>query len=92
MKYDHRITGQIIGMLRTQKNLSQTQLAADAGIARSHLAMVENGHKSASVETLWNIATALDMPLSALIEMVEKYGYHHFHSCEFCGNDCSGRP
>ena len=71
MKYDHRITGQVIGLLRTQKKLSQKQLASRANLARSHLAMIENGHKSASIETLWNIASALNMPLSSIIRIVE---------------------
>lgn len=71
MKYDHRITGQVIGLLRTQKKLSQKQLASRANLARSHLAMIENGRKSPSVETLWNIAAALDMPLSVIIKIVE---------------------
>lgn len=71
MKYDHRITGQVIGLLRTQKNLSQKQLASRANLARSHLAMIENGRKSASIETLWNIASALNMPLSSIIRIVE---------------------
>ena len=64
MKYDHRITGQVIGRLRVRQGLSQEELAKKAGIARSHLAMIENGRKSASVETLWKIAEALEIKLS----------------------------
>ena len=56
MEYDFRVTGQIIGMLRVQQQLSQRVLSKKAGIARSHLAMIENGAKSASVETLWKIS------------------------------------
>ena len=72
MKYDHRITGQVIGRLRVQQSLSQEELAKKAGIARSHLAMIENGKKSASVETLWSIAQALEMRLSEFIRLVEE--------------------
>jgi len=72
MEYDHRIMGQVIGILRIERNLSQAQLAAGAGLARSHLAMIENGRKSASVETLWNIAASLEIPLSELIVIVEE--------------------
>jgi len=72
MEYDHRIMGQVIGILRTERNLSQAQLAVSAGLARSHLAMIENGRKSASVETLWNIAASLGIPLSELIVIVEE--------------------
>lgn len=72
MKYDHRITGQVIGRLRVQQGLSQEELAKKAGIARSHLAMIENGKKSASVETLWKIAEALDIMRSDLFKSIER--------------------
>ncbi len=72
MLYNSRITGQVIGLLRTNRGMSQEALSGLAGIARSHLAMIENGSKSANVETLWRIAQALDMPLSSLIRMVEE--------------------
>ena len=71
MKYDHRITGQVIGRLRVQQGLSQEELAKKAKIARSHLTMIENGMKSASVETLWKIAIALEIRLSFLIQTIE---------------------
>ena len=52
MDYDYRITGQVVGRLKTQRELSQEVLSKHAGIARSHLAMIETGRKNASVETL----------------------------------------
>lgn len=71
MLYNNKITGQIIGRLRTKRGMSQETLSGLAGIARSHLTMIENGDKNANVETLWRIASALDMRLSELIHMVE---------------------
>ena len=71
MDYNHRITGQLLGLLRTQRGLSQEVLSGLAGVARSHLAMIENGSKNPSVDTLWRIANALDMPLSELLRLVE---------------------
>lgn len=71
MNYDYRVTGQIIGRLRVQREMSQEALSGLAGIARSHLAMIENGRKKANVETLWRIAAALDMRMSELMRMVE---------------------
>ena len=72
MLYNSKITGQIIGILRTRRGMSQEVLSGLADISRSHLAMIENGRKKANVETLWRIAAALDMPLSDLIRMVEE--------------------
>lgn len=71
MDYNSRITGWIIGQLRTQQDMSQELLSGLAGVARSHLAMIETGSKNANVDTLWRIAGALGMHLSDLIRMVE---------------------
>ena len=42
-----------------------------AGIARTHLTMIENGDKQANFETIWKIANALDMRPSELVAMIE---------------------
>ena len=44
MKYDYRITGQVIGRLRTERAMSQELLSGLAGIERSHLGKIENGY------------------------------------------------
>ena len=72
MRYDYRITGRVIGRLRTRQGMSQEMLSGLAGIARSHLTMIETGRKNANVDTLWRIAQALGMPLSELMRMVEQ--------------------
>lgn len=71
MEYRSGITGQVIGRLRVQAGLSQAELAAQAGLARSHLSMIENGTKNPNVDTLWRIAAALHLPLSELFRQVE---------------------
>ncbi len=72
MVYNNRITGQVIGRLRVQRRLSQETLSGLAGIARSHLCMIETGTKNANVGTLWRIADALGLKLSDLIRLVEE--------------------
>lgn len=71
MKYDHRVTAQIMGMLRIQKGMSQESLASKAEMARSHYAMIESGAKRPDIETLWRIANALEIRLSDIIRMTE---------------------
>lgn len=71
MQYDHFITGKVIAGLRLQKGLTQEVLSGLSGIARSHLAMIENGTRSPSVDTLWRIAGAFGIPLSELIRLIE---------------------
>ena len=71
MLYDNRITGRVIFELRIKKGLTQEVLSGLACIPRSHLAMIESGRISPTVDTLWKIAEALGMHLSDLIRLVE---------------------
>ncbi|MCR4621875.1 MAG: helix-turn-helix domain-containing protein [Clostridiales bacterium] len=45
----------VISRLRTEKGMSQENLSAFAGIARSHLTMLENGRKTARLNTVFSI-------------------------------------
>ena len=80
MNYDYKVTGRIIGRIRVQREMSQEVLSGLAGIARSHLTMIENGSKNANVETLWRIAAALDMHMSELMLLVEDEIAQRSHS------------
>lgn len=72
MQFDNRIIGQTIRQLRTERDLSQDVLSGLAGIARTHLSMIENGSKQANFETLWRIALALNMRPSELVARIEQ--------------------
>ena len=72
MPYNSKAFGTVIGRLRTEKGLTQERMSGLSGIARSHLAELENGNKTVKLNTLWNIAYALDMKPSELIRLVEK--------------------
>ena len=61
----------MIRKFRTQKHMTQELLSGFAGIARSHLSMIENGTKQANMETIWRIALALEMSPSQLIAAIE---------------------
>ena len=71
MHYNQVTVGQVIRKLRTQKHMTQELLSGFAGIARSHLSMIENGTKQANMETIWRIALALEMTPSQLIAAIE---------------------
>ncbi|MDE7172335.1 MAG: helix-turn-helix domain-containing protein [Oscillospiraceae bacterium] len=64
--------GQAIRNLRKEKGLSQDVLSGLAGIARTHLTMIESGSKQANFETIWRIALALDMHPSELVRKIEQ--------------------
>ena len=54
---------------RDRAGLSLTELARQAGIAKSTLSQLESGTGNPSVETLWALAVALGVPFSRLVEM-----------------------
>ena len=72
MPYNSKAFGIVISRLRTEKGMSQESLSAFAGIARSHLTMLENGRKTARLNTVFSIADALGIKPSELIRMVEE--------------------
>src|SRR5918997_2985059 len=57
-----------IRVLRRQAGLTLAELAAAAGVGKSTLAQLESGRGNPSVETLWAIAAALQIPFSRLVE------------------------
>ncbi len=71
MKFDNQTVGLVIRRLRKNKGLSQDVLSGFAGIARTHLTMIENGTKQPNFETIWKIAQALGMSPSELVQQIE---------------------
>ena len=67
---DTSVIGKVIRRLRKEKGLSQEVLSGFAGIARSHLAMIETGDKIPNLETIWRLSTALDAHPCNLIKMI----------------------
>ena len=72
MQFDNSAVGKAIRDLRKEKGISQDVLSGFAGIARTHLTMIENGTKQANFETLWKIALALDIRPSELVARIER--------------------
>ena len=71
MQFDKRAVGSTIRQIRVQKGMSQELLSGLAGIARSHLAMIETGKKQPNLETILKIALALKLRPSELITKIE---------------------
>ncbi len=57
-----------IGREREKVGLSLSALAAKANLSKSTLSQLETGKGNPSIETLWAIATALEIPFSFLFE------------------------
>ncbi|UTW00798.1 helix-turn-helix domain-containing protein [Marinomonas rhizomae] len=63
--------GRTIQTLRMAKGLSLSQLALDAGLAKSNLSRIEQGEGNPTIETIWRLAVQLDAPFGDLIASVE---------------------
>ena len=58
--------------LRNEKNLTLGQLANLAGVSKVVLSQIEKGEANPTINTIWKITGALQLPYSALLEMPEK--------------------
>lgn len=72
MRYDHHVMGKVLRSVREKKGKSQNVISGLAGLDRTHLTKIECGQHSASVETLWMIADALEIKVSDLFRLVEE--------------------
>ncbi|MGP4113182.1 helix-turn-helix domain-containing protein [Streptomyces sp. 4N509B] len=65
------LTARIASALRRERGragLSLTEVARRAGIAKSTLSQLESGGGNPSVETLWALGVALEVPFSHLVD------------------------
>lgn len=70
--WENNIVGQTIRSVRKAKGMSQEVLSGFAGIARTHLTMIECGTKQANFSTICKIAEAFDMRPSELVRKMEE--------------------
>ncbi len=62
--------GRNLQSIRLSKGLSLSQLALDAGIAKSNLSRIEQGAGNPTIDTIWRLATQLDVPFGSLVASV----------------------
>ncbi|SDO83887.1 Helix-turn-helix [Microbacterium sp. ru370.1] len=53
---------------RERRDLSVSELGRRAGVAKATISHLENGGGNPSVETLWALATALDVPFAVFVD------------------------
>ena len=59
--------GKNLKRLRTERGLSLEKLSQSSGVSRAMLGQVELGQSAPTINVLWKMARALDVPFSALI-------------------------
>ena len=72
MPYNSKAFGAVIARIRVERGLTQEAFSGLAGIARSHLVMVENDRKTVRLDTLWRLSGALRIRASDLIRLTEQ--------------------
>ncbi len=65
--------GRNIQSLRLARGLSLSQLASDAGIAKSNLSRLEQGNGNPTLDTIWRLSLQLQVPFGNLIAPVSAF-------------------
>lgn len=71
IEFNEKAAGKVIKRIRKEKGQSQEVCSGLAGIARSHLAMIENFDKKPNFETIWKISSAFNMLPHELVKEIE---------------------
>ena len=68
---DAVLIGKVIQRCRMEKDMTQEVLSGLAGLDRTHYSKIERGLRSPTIDTLFKIAGALDMPPHRLMIEIE---------------------
>jgi transcriptional regulator with XRE-family HTH domain len=71
--------GELLRSWRQQRNLSQLELALDAGVSARHLSFVETGRAQPSREMILKLAEQLEVPLRERNPLLVAAGYAPFY-------------
>ena len=72
VKHVRKFLGQRLRSLRKQRLLSQERLGDRSGLSGKFIGEVERGEKSISLDSLYHVATALEVPLRELTDVGDK--------------------
>lgn len=67
---DKNKIGQLIKSRRKEKKLTQNNISEKTGLSRNYISDIENGRYMPSAESLYKIATCIDLDLN-LLKMTE---------------------
>ena len=69
VQHVRKFLGQRVRALRKQRDLSQERLAERAGLSAKFIGEVERGEKSISIDSLYRVSVALEIPLRELTDV-----------------------
>jgi transcriptional regulator with XRE-family HTH domain len=64
--------GLVLRELRKRAGMSQEQLALNADLQRNYISLLERGLNSASIKTLFKLASVLQIDPSQMLEQAER--------------------
>ncbi len=68
MKDSSKKLGENLKKIRTNKNITQTELAEKLGVNKSFVSNLENGKNNPTLLTITNIADVLSIPIEELLK------------------------
>ena len=71
IQLDPIVVGNVIARFRLRKGITQEVLSGLSDIGRTHLSAIERGERKPTLETLYRISCALDVPMSSIIFEIE---------------------
>lgn len=69
---DPVLVGTVIARFRMEKGLTQEVLSGLSDIGRTHLSAIERGERKPTLETLYRISGALELPMSTIVLAIER--------------------
>jgi transcriptional regulator with XRE-family HTH domain len=69
VRHVRKFLGQRVRTLRKQRGLSQERLGDRAGLSGKFIGEVERGEKSISIDSLYRVSVALEIPLRELTDV-----------------------
>lgn len=69
---DPVLVGKAITKFRVEHGITQEVLSGLSDIGRTHLSAIERGERKPTLETVYRIANALGVPMSAIVIAVEE--------------------
>ena len=69
---DPVLVGTVIARYRLQRGITQEVLSGLSDIGHTHLSAIERGERKPTLETLYRISNALDVPMSEIVLAIER--------------------
>ena len=69
---DPRLVGEVIASFRRKKGLTQEVLSGLADLGRTHLSAIEHGERKPTLETLYRLSGALEVPMWVIVKNIEE--------------------